>query len=85
MWVFGNVLFVVSCIQMTAAIYMQFDDSAKERKKVLKELLERAEAEDRLQTNLILDAFNSNVLSLGLLLVSLLGIFFGSVIIYLYK
>lgn len=85
MWVFGIVLFIFSCILLVAAIYLKYDDEAKERKKVFKELLQRAEADDRLQTNLILDTFNSNVLTIGMLLISLLGIFFGSVIIYLYK
>jgi hypothetical protein len=85
MWVFGIVLFIVSCLQLLAALYMQFDNEAEKRRKVMKELVERAEPDDRLQTNLILESFNSNVLTLGMLLISLLGIFFGSVIIYLYK
>ena len=85
MWVFGIVLFIVSCFLLVSAIYTQYSDDAKERDKKIKELEERAEDGDRLHTNLILLAHSSNVLCLGMLLFSLLGIFFGSVIIYLYK
>ena len=85
MWVFGIVLFIVSCFQLFGCFYLLFDAKAKQKGKEIKELQERAEFADRLQTNLILDAFNSNVLSIGTMLISLLGVFFGSVIIYLFQ
>jgi hypothetical protein len=85
MWVFGIVLFIVSCFLLYFCFYVLFDANAKQKEKEVMELQERAEFADRLQTNLILDALNSNVVSIGKTLISLLGIFFGSVIIYLYK
>jgi hypothetical protein len=85
MWVFGIVLFIFSCIYLVVGIYLTFDDKAKGRDKVLEEILQREEYNERLQTNLTLFIFNANVVFFGNLLFSLLGIFFGSVIIYLYK
>jgi uncharacterized membrane protein YobD (UPF0266 family) len=85
MWVFGIVLFIFSCLFLVVAIYLEINDEAKERDKVFMELLERAERDDRLYTNLTLAIFVSRFLMYGNLLISLLGIFFGSVIIYLYK
>lgn len=81
MWVFGIVLFIFSCFGLVVAIIRATDD----KDKFLGELLQREEYSERLQTNLTLYILYRNFLPLGEMLVYLLGIFFGSVIIYLYK
>jgi putative exporter of polyketide antibiotics len=86
MTIFGWVWFVISILFLISIFYLLFvDKERKEEEKRIKELIANTEPDTSLQKNIILQTLNSNILYTGMCLICILGIFFSSIIIYLYR
>jgi cbb3-type cytochrome oxidase subunit 3 len=86
MTTFGLIWFIVSGLILVSIIYLMFfDDQKKKNDKENEELIKNTDPNSQLQTNITLHALNTNVLYLGLILISIFGFFFSSIIMYLYK
>jgi hypothetical protein len=86
MTIFGWVWFVISILLLISIFYLLFvDKESKEETKRIKELIANTEPDTSLQKNILLRELNHNILYIGICLISILGIFFSSIIIYLYR
>jgi len=86
MTIFGWVWFGFSLLTILAIYYLMFfDRETLEKDKRIQKLILDTEPDTHLQTNIVLDALNSNIMKMGGILISILGVFFSSIIIYLYR
>jgi len=86
MTIFGWVWFVFSLLLIGSSFYLLFlDKKSIENNKRIEELIANTEPDTRVQTNITLSTLNHNILHIGVWLISSLGVFFSSLIIYLYR